>query len=320
MRITEVQGGRGARLRARSRLTGRARDRRGAGAPTLVVDSAGTALDCMADRHSLAFFPAFADAFFRGADRAALEEVWSFVALRSRVRSAGRFRLLDAAMRLAPRHPGIGTRHRREDAVAAALGQWLASCSRATVSALESAMRDRSSSEALVSAAIWSLDVDSRLAALPPPRAFAGVGEALGSIAGRAMVFVAGEGRAADIERDWRGAGLLGSSMGLGELAFVGEDGGGLEEIAQAAGSCGGGPVLVIGDSPADLEAAKAAGAAFYPVRPGSERESWLRLCGQVLPSFLRGERIESDSARFVSQFPSSPLWREPQRGRGPLA
>jgi len=320
MRMTEVQGLRGSRLRARRRLTRSAAARACAAAPTLVLDSSGTVLDSMSARHSLAYFPAFAQSFFRGADPSALEEVWSFVALSSRSRSERRFRLLATAMRLAPRHPGIDSRYPREEEIAAALDQWIASSTKVSVSALEEAMRDRSSSEALVAAAIWSLDVDSRLSVIPPPKAFSGVGEALRSLEGRARIVVAGEGQAAELERDWRRAGLLGSSMGLGEMVFVGEDGGGLEEIALAAGSGDGSAVLVVGDSPADFEAARQTGAAFYPVRPGGESESWRLLSSDVFPAFLRGERIASEGARFMSAFSSSPSWLGSQRGIRPFA
>jgi phosphoglycolate phosphatase-like HAD superfamily hydrolase len=280
--------------------------------PTIILDSAGTVLDCMGIRHSLAFFPAFADAFFRDSERKALEEVWSYVALRSRTRSAGRFRLLASALRLALRHPRIVARREREEKIAAALEHWLSSESAPTAAGIERALRDRSFAEALVPAAIWSLDVDSRLSALPPSRAFEGAAEALKAIAGRARIVVAGEGRAQDTERDWRRAGLLGSAIGLGELVFVGEEGGTVLEIAAAAKAYARGPVLVVGDSPIELEAARSAGTVFYPIRPGRERESWRSLSEEFFPAFARGEKAEADSAGFLSHFAVAPDWRAP--------
>jgi len=310
MRTTEAPGRGRARLRARTRLSSHRPEDTGVAPATIILDSAGTVLDCMGVRHSLAYFPAFADAFFKGADKAALEEVWSFVALRSRSRSASRFRLLVSALRLARRHPSIGSRRQREEEVAAALDHWLASERAPTAAAIERAMRDRSFAESLVPAAIWSLDVDARLSALPPVRAFEGAREALKELSARARIVVAGEGRAQDTERDWRKAGLLGSSLGLGEVAFVGEEGGTIGEIASAAKSYARGPVLVVGDSPGELEAARSSGTAFFPIRPGKERESWQRLARDFFPAFARGERADVDSAGFLAAFAVDPGWR----------
>jgi phosphoglycolate phosphatase-like HAD superfamily hydrolase len=310
MRMTEADGRGRARLRNRSRLIASKGARGTQAPPTLILDSAGTVLDSMGPRHSLAYFPAFADAFFKDSDRAALEEVWSFVAIRSRYRSAGRFRLLASALRLARRHPRIVSRHEREEKVAAALDHWIASERSPSASAIERALRDRSSGEALVTAAIWSLDVDARLSALPPPRAFEGAVEALRTLAGRARIVVVGEGRSLDTERDWRRAGLLGPALGGGEIVFVGEEGGSVEEIALAAKAYARGPVLVVGDSPVELEAARSAGTVFYPIKPGRERESWLALAKDFFPAFARGERAIADSAGFLALFASGPDWR----------
>lgn len=47
------------------------------------------------------------------------------------------------------------------------------------------------------------------------------------------------------------------------------------------------GHVLMIGDSPADLKAAKEAGALFYPVLVYQERESW-EAFPEILKQFLK--------------------------------
>jgi hypothetical protein len=310
MRTIDGEGRGRARLRPRARIVSRKPAPGNEAAPTIILDSAGTVLDCVGTRHSLAFFPAFADAFFRGMDRRALEEVWSYVALDSRFRSANRFRLLASALRLARRHPRIRTRLELEEEVAAALDHWLASGRSATASGLENALRDRSFGEALVLAAIWSIDVDARLSALPPPRAFEGAAAAIRAMNGRARLVVAGEGRSLDTERDWRRAGLLGAALGLGELVFAGEDCGSVAEIALAAARYARGPVLIVGDSPVELEAARSSGTIFYPIRPGRERESWLRLEKDFFPAFLRGEKAGADSADFLAQFAAEPDWQ----------
>ncbi|MCL2600508.1 MAG: hypothetical protein FWD88_04945, partial [Treponema sp.] len=44
---------------------------------------------------------------------------------------------------------------------------------------------------------------------------------------------------------------------------------------------------LMIGDAPGDLEAARSIDALFFPIIPGKEEESWLRLKQDGLNRFL---------------------------------
>ncbi|MCL2804624.1 MAG: HAD family hydrolase [Treponema sp.] len=48
--------------------------------------------------------------------------------------------------------------------------------------------------------------------------------------------------------------------------------------------------VLVIGDAPVDLEAARSVNALFFPVMPGQEEESWITLKEEALPKFFDGK------------------------------
>jgi len=71
--------------------------------------------------------------------------------------------------------------------------------------------------------------------------------------------------------------------------------------------------VLMIGDAPGDLKAARAAGALFYPVNPGSEGESWQRFHDEVFERFLGGRYAGEYEATLVAQFdrclPEHPAW-----------
>ena len=76
------------------------------------------------------------------------------------------------------------------------------------------------------------------------------------------------------------------------------------------------GRVLMIGDAPGDLAAARANGVLFLPIDPGLEDESWARLLEEGLPRFFGGtfagpymaERVD----RFLSLLPETPPWKRP--------
>jgi phosphoglycolate phosphatase-like HAD superfamily hydrolase len=48
--------------------------------------------------------------------------------------------------------------------------------------------------------------------------------------------------------------------------------------------------ILMIGDAPGDLEAARSIEALFFPVTPGMEEESWTLLREESLPRFFAGK------------------------------
>ena len=72
--------------------------------------------------------------------------------------------------------------------------------------------------------------------------------------------------------------------------------------------------VLMIGDAPGDLEAAKANDALFYPINPGDEVASWERFHDEAFDKFMNGEYTgryeEKLIAEFDSYLPEFPPWQ----------
>jgi len=72
--------------------------------------------------------------------------------------------------------------------------------------------------------------------------------------------------------------------------------------------------VLMIGDAPGDMRAAKANGALFYPINPGHEDESWKRFKDEALHRFLDGRYAGQYEERLVEEFntymPEIPPWQ----------
>jgi len=72
--------------------------------------------------------------------------------------------------------------------------------------------------------------------------------------------------------------------------------------------------ILMIGDAPGDMRAAKANNALFYPINPGAEEASWQRFYEEAVDKFLSesyaGEYEAKVIAEFESYLPEKPPWK----------
>ncbi len=72
--------------------------------------------------------------------------------------------------------------------------------------------------------------------------------------------------------------------------------------------------ILMIGDAPGDMRAAKANDALFYPINPGEEEASWKRFFDEAMSRFFAeeyaGEYEASLIAEFESYLPDTPPWK----------
>ncbi len=73
--------------------------------------------------------------------------------------------------------------------------------------------------------------------------------------------------------------------------------------------------MLMIGDAPGDLRAARAAGCLFYPINPGDEENSWKRFVNEAYDKFInntyKGEYEQALIAEFDTYLPSTPPWNK---------
>jgi len=71
--------------------------------------------------------------------------------------------------------------------------------------------------------------------------------------------------------------------------------------------------VLMIGDAPGDLKAARANDALFYPINPGHEVESWKRFYEEAFDRFINGQYAGSYEQQLIEEFdsylPETPPW-----------
>jgi len=72
--------------------------------------------------------------------------------------------------------------------------------------------------------------------------------------------------------------------------------------------------MLMIGDAPGDLKAAKANNALFYPINPGREEESWQRFYEEAIDRFFAGTYAGDYEKKLIEEFeralPDTPPWK----------
>jgi phosphoglycolate phosphatase-like HAD superfamily hydrolase len=73
--------------------------------------------------------------------------------------------------------------------------------------------------------------------------------------------------------------------------------------------------ILMIGDAPGDMKAARANGALFYPINPGHEEASWERFYKEGCDRFLNGSYAGEYEAGLIKEFeallPEIPPWKK---------
>ncbi len=81
-----------------------------------------------------------------------------------------------------------------------------------------------------------------------------------------------------------------------------------------AGGKYAPGKVLMIGDAPGDMAAARANSALFYPINPGYEEASWQRFYDEAVHRFLGGTYVGEYESALVAEFeaflPEVPPWK----------
>jgi len=143
-----------------------------------------------------------------------------------------------------------------------------------------------------------------------PPFPF--VRESLGKLAGFADIMCVSATPGEALRREWE-------EHGIAKYAAViagQEMGSKAEHLGVAAkGKYPPERILMIGDAPGDLKAARANGALFYPVNPGCEDASWQLFFSEALDVFRSGNYAGSYEEELIAKFetflPSTPPWKK---------
>jgi len=143
---------------------------------------------------------------------------------------------------------------------------------------------------------------------LPP---FPGLVDALGKLKDRADVMVVSATPGEALVREWAEHGI---DKHVALIAGQ-EMGSKTEHLTLAAkGKYDTDQVLMVGDAPGDLKAARDVGALFYPINPGAEENSWERFVGEGIERFFAktyaGAYEKSLIDEFMKLLPHNPPWQ----------
>lgn len=162
----------------------------------------------------------------------------------------------------------------------------------------------------------WSLDVNAEIARkVKNIGPFPWVRESLEAIRRHSDAICVSQTPTEALVREWEESRLLDYVSVIAGQELGTKD----EHLALAAkGKYPDTRILMIGDAPGDLRAARAVNAHFFPINPGREPASWELFLTEAYPRFLQGTYGGNYEAGLVQTFeallPANPPWQETQR------
>jgi phosphoglycolate phosphatase-like HAD superfamily hydrolase len=273
------------------------------------IDSDGCVFDTMEIKHKECFAPMLVKHFGLQAASKYARETWEFVNLYSKSRGCNRFQALMLTFNLLRDRAEIRA---RGVAVpdAASIAEWMSRESRPSNDTLTSEVK--AGNKALEPVLNWSRAVNTAIEDIVHGVApFPLVRECLDKLTGQADAMVISQTPGAALHREWAEHKIdpyvkliAGQEMGTKteHLKFA------------AAGKYPAENILMIGDAPGDLKAAKANGVLFYPIVPHHEEQCWQYLLEEGLPRFFAGQFAGEFENRLAGEFdaslPSAPPWK----------
>ena len=274
------------------------------------IDSDGCAFDTMEIKHKECFIPNIIAYWDLQPVSKYAREAAEFVNLYSKWRGINRWPALVMVFDLLQERPEVRKRHVNIPA-APKVRDFITSGLPLGNPALKDLVKETGDPE-LQKALAWSEAVNKSIAwmvhGVPP---FPYVRESLQKLQELADVIVVSATPGEALVREWQ-------EHDIAQYARViagQEMGSKKEHLAIAAkGKYPGDHILMVGDAPGDMQAARANGALFFPVNPGHEDESWERFHGEAMGKFLAGEYAGPYESRLVAEFerllPEFPPWK----------
>ncbi len=274
------------------------------------IDSDGCVFDSMELKHKECFIPVIVRHYRLQAASKYVREVCEFINLYSEWRGTNRFPGLVMLFDLLAERPevvrrGIAPRKLESLRAFCESGRPLGNASLADAIA-------ESNDDELREALAWSEEVnraiDATAVGVPP---FPAVHDSFDRLAEFADLMCVSSTPTVTLEREWNEQDLA-RYVSL----IAGQDIGSKKEVLATAAGAGYSPgrLLMIGDAPGDLKAARASGALFFPIVPGEEEASWERLRDEGIDRFQRetfaGDYETGLVDAFLAKLPSVPPWR----------
>jgi len=275
------------------------------------IDSDGCAFDTMEIKHKECFIPQIIKHWGLQPVSKYAREAAEFVNLYSKWRGVNRWPALTMVFDLLAERPEVKARG-AEIPQAPRLREFIADDDfPKSNDGLAAYMKEHPDPE-LERAMAWTEAVNAAVAdmvhGVPP---FPGVRESLAVLEGRADLIVVSATPVEALTREWAEHDIArfvrviaGQEMGKKALHL---------ELA-AAGKYPSDHILMIGDAPGDMRAARANSALFFPINPGHEEASWQRFHDEAMGRFFNGTYAgayeEELIVEFESLLPETPPWK----------
>jgi len=274
------------------------------------VDSDGCVFDTMEIKQKEAFCPMFIKHFHLQKISKYARETWEFVNLYSTTRGVNRFKALLRALELLKVRPEVIARNAVFQDMAP-LFEWVKKENKLGNPALTKYAAE-TGNPVLDLTLKWSVEVNKMIEEIVfdiPP--FPLVAESLQKMMPYADLMVVSQTPTEALVREWKEHNIdkFVRFIAGQELGTKGEH---LKYAAK--GKYDDEKILMIGDAPGDLAAAKSNGVLFYPINPGSEEDSWRRFFEEALIIFFTGGYKGAYEEKLIKEFesflPENPKWK----------
>ena len=271
------------------------------------IDSDGCAFNTMELKHKECFCPATVHAWGLQPISKYVRETWDYCNLYSKHRGKSRFHEILLVMDfLAQREEVKEYGFTLPDIQP--LREWV------TTSPLlnNEELAKHSHNPIMQQALNWSLEMNRRVEEMVegvPP--FPGLKESLLQLRGQADIAIVSATPREAVLREWGEHSL----MPFVSIACAQEDGSKKDCIKALAKHYAPDNVLMMGDAPGDLDAAKSNNVLFFPIKPGDELHSWKHFSTIGVKRFLDGNYTYEYERQLIDEFdkslPDTPPWKK---------
>ncbi len=274
------------------------------------IDSDGCVFDTMEIKQKECFCPNVIKYFELQKISKYARETWEFVNLYSKSRGINRFLAFLEAIQLLKDRPEVEARGMILPDTSSLL-KWTKTETKLGNPTLGEFVK--SSDDAFMKKVYeWSLkvneDIEEMVYGMPPFPLFV---ESLEKLTQKADALVVSQTPVEALEREWKE-----NAIDHYVRLIAGQEyGTKTEHLALAAkGKYPDDKILMIGDAPGDLKAAKSNGVLFFPINPGHEEKSWERFYKESLDMFFMGKYSGSYETKLINEFqaylPEKPPWK----------
>lgn len=273
------------------------------------IDSDGCAFDTMEIKHKECFCPNTIHYWNLQTVSKYAREAWEFVNLYSKSRGINRFLALIEVIRLLGERREVVKRNVILPDMTSLI-KWTHTETKLGNPTLQS-MALEINDPILDLALLWSKAVNNCITDMVhdiPP--YPMVKESLEKLVNDTDIMVVSSTPVHALEREWSENGIAGYTR----LIAGQEYGSKKEHLALAAsGKYRDDHIIMLGDAPGDMNAAKSNGVLFFPIIPGEEEESWIRFSEEGIEKFYKGTYAGAYEDELIAEFdkklPETPPW-----------